>query len=154
MQSCVDHSMHRAAYHFIKALHIPSLSKTKSALQAEDDQNGGDEPEVLDEEDTDVSMDIEASADDVAAMASTTMTNFEPGDVLGQLLAFVNQVRMSSEGVRASLAHICALHQLKPIKLRLWVRTRWGSMSNCLESTLAVQKVSLYNDTFSGAYSS
>jgi hypothetical protein len=132
--------MHRAAYHFINALHIPSLMKTKHTLQAVADS----ESEEL-EDNVDTSTEIEASSDDVAAMASTTMTSFEPGDVLGKILAFINQVRMSSEGVRAYLEHVCVVHQLKPIKLCLWVRTRWGSMSHCLESTLAIQKVSSYN---------
>jgi hypothetical protein len=118
--------------------------KTKRTLQAaaeeleENDDNS-------DDDDIDTSTEIEASSDDVAAMASTTMTNFEPGDVLGKILAFINQVRMSSEGVHAYLEHLCVVHQLKPIKLCLWVRTRWGSMSHCLESTLAIQKVSSYN---------
>ena len=99
--------------------------------------------------DIDMSTDIEASYGDVAAMASTAMTNFEPGDVLGKSLAFVNQVCMSSKGVHAYLNHICAVHQLKPIKLHLWVWTRWGSMSHCLELTLAIQKVSSYVNLFS-----
>jgi hypothetical protein len=127
--------MHRAAYHFIKALHIPSSTQTKCSNKADEND---------DSEDIDVSSEIDASSDDVAAMALTTTTMFEPGDVLGKLLAFVNQVRMSSEGVRAYLDHVCAVHQLKPIKLRLWVRTRWGSMSHCLESALAIQKVRMY----------
>jgi hypothetical protein len=132
--------MHRAAYHFIKTLHIPSFTRTKPAFQAADED---DTRNLNDEsEDIDISTEIDASFDDAAAMALTTTTNFEPGDVLGKLLAFVNQVRMSSEGVRAYLDHVCAVHQLKPIRLRLWVRTRWGSMSHCLESTLAIQKVS------------
>ena len=111
------------------------------------------EPEDLDDgDDIDVSTEIEASSDDVAAMASTTATDFEPGDVLGKLLAFVNQVRMSSEGVCAYLDHVCAVNQLKPIKLCLWVRTRWGSMSHCLESTLAIQKVSSHGNKMSALY--
>ena len=76
-------------------------------------------------------------------MASTTLVSFEPGDVLGKLLTFVNQVHMSSEGVQDYLKHACVVHQLKPMQLHLWVWTRWGSMSNCLESTLAIQKVSV-----------
>ena len=155
VQRCIDHSMHRAAYHFIKTLHIPSFTNAKRALQAVAEEND-DRPEDSDHgdgdhgdgDDIDMSTEIEASSDDVAAMASTTMTNFEPGDVLGKLLAFINQVRMSSEGVRAYLDHLCAVNQLKPIKLRLWVRTRWGSMSHCLESTLAIQKVRSYNNLF------
>ena len=133
--------MHRAAYHFIKTLHIPSFTKAKRNLQA-----GAEEENEDDSDDIDMSTEIEASSDDAAAMASTTMTNFEPGDVLGKLLAFVNQVRMSSEGVRVYLEHLCAVNQLDPIKLCLWIRTRWGSMSHCLESTLAIQKVSSYYD--------
>ncbi len=138
--------MHRAAYHFLKTLHIPSLTKTKCTLRAaEEGANDDDGLEELndDEDDIDVSLEIEASADDVEAMASTTVTDFNPGDVLGKLLALVNQVHMSSEGIRAYIHHLCVVHQLNPIQLRLWVRTRWGSMSNCLESTLAIQKVSM-----------
>lgn len=135
--------MHRAAYHFLKALHIPSLMKTKRMLRAEEESESDEEDGDEEEDDINVSTDIEASADDVEAMASTTVTDFEPGDVLGKLLALVNQVRMSSEGVRDYLLHACVVYQLKPLQLLLWVRTRWGSMSNCLESTLAIQKVSL-----------
>ena len=90
--------MHRAAYHFIKTLHIPSITQTKRTIQAVDEDGNND-----DSEDIDVSTEIEASSDDVVAMALTTTTNFKPGDVLGKLLAFVNQVRMSSEGVCAYL---------------------------------------------------
>ena len=149
---CIDHSMHRAAYHFIKALGIPSLSTTKRKVhtseQDEDDDGresemDEDEDEEEEEEDVDVSLEVDAAADDVEAMASTTVVDFEIGDVLGKLLAFANQVRMSSEGVRDYLDHACIVHQLNPMQLRLWVRTRWGSMSNCLESTLAIQKVCL-----------
>ena len=135
--------MHRAAYHFIKALSISLLTTTKRQLHAAELDHGGngDKFEIQDNDDIDVSLEIEAAADDVEAMASTTLVNFEPGDILGKLLAFVNQVRMSSEGVRDYLKHACVVHQLKPMQLCLWVRTRWGSMSNCLESTLAIQKV-------------
>ena len=143
---CIDHSMHRAAYHFIKALSISSLTSTKSKLHtAEKDQDGpgdgdGDESEML-YDDVNVSLKIEAAADDVKAMASTTLVSFDPGDVLGKLLVFVNQVCMSSEGIQDYLKHAHVVHQLKPMQLCLWVRMRWGSMSNCLESTLAIQKV-------------
>ena len=111
--------MHCATYHFIKSLHISSFTKTKCT--AAEDEND-DQPEDSDN-DIDMSTNIEASSGDVAAMALTAMTNFEPGDVLGKLLAFVNQVCMSSEGVHAYLNHVCAVHQLKPIKLHLWVQT-------------------------------
>jgi hypothetical protein len=140
--------MHRAAYHFLKALSIPSVTSTKRKLrvdneQDDDEKDGNNDDQEEDDEDggdIDISLDIEAAADDVEAMASTTIVDFEPGDILGKLLALVNQVRMSSQGVRDYLIHSCAVHKLKPLQLRLWVRTRWGSMSDCLESTLAIQK--------------
>jgi hypothetical protein len=132
--------MHRGAYHFVKALNISSLTKTKHKGPGDKDGDG-DKLEMQDDDDIDISLEIDAAADDIEAMASTALVTFEPGDVMGKLLAFVNQVRMSSEGVRDYLKHACVVHQLKPMELRLWVRTRWGSMSNCLESTLAIQKV-------------
>jgi len=74
-------------------------------------------------------------------MAATTIVDFDPGDTLGKTLALVNQIRMSSYGVREYLAHACAMCEVKAIELLLWVRSRWGSLSHCLESTLKIQKV-------------
>jgi hypothetical protein len=39
------------------------------------------------------------------------------------------------------LAHCCRLQDVKPIEHLLWVRSRWGSLSHCLEAVLLVQKV-------------
>jgi hypothetical protein len=139
--------MHRAAFHFIKALGIPSLTKTKKTLRTRAAENDDDTEDPEDEDtededaDIDVSMDLEASADDPEAMAATTIVDFDPGDTLGKILALVNQIRMSSDGVREYLAHACAMCEVKAIELLLWVRSRWGSLSHCLESTLKIQKV-------------
>ena len=142
---CIDLSMHQAAYHFIKAFGVPSLTNSKWKL-VKKIPDAQETPEVGNEDDggdIDVSLEIDASADDAEAMTDATVTSFDPGDTLGKLLAFVNQVRMSSEGVREYLTWACVLQDIKPLELRLWVCTRWGSLSHCLESTLAVQKVSL-----------
>jgi hypothetical protein len=143
LRRCIDHAMHRAAYHFIKALGIPSISKKRTKARAKDDNDGDkvdddqeEDGQVDDNADIDVSMDIEASADDPEAMETTTIVEFEPGDTLRKLLALVNQVRMSSEGVREYLARVCAMNSVKPIELRLWVRSCWGSLSDCLEVAL------------------
>jgi hypothetical protein len=155
--------MHRAAFHFIKALGVPPRvtgKRKRSRKGAEDDDvadGDGDEGAekdvnaedndadgVGDEEDDpdiDLSMDVDASSNDAEAMAETLIVDFEPGDTLGKLLAFVNQVRVSSEDVRDYLAHACCMHNIKPIELRLWVRSRWGSLSHCLSAALEVQKV-------------
>ena len=152
--------MHRAAFHFIKALGVPSQvtrtgkhKRTQKGAEDDDDEAEDDDAEVddakdndeetddTDDTDLDVSMDVDASADDVEAMAETLAVDFEPGDTVGKLLAFVNQVQMSSEDVREYLAHSCRMQNIKPIELRLWVRSRWGSLSHCLSATLEVQKV-------------
>jgi hypothetical protein len=65
-------------------------------------------------------------------MKSVTNVEFELGDTIGKLLAFINQVRVSSKGVREYLAHCCRHQGVKPIELLLWVRSRWGSLSHCL----------------------
>jgi hypothetical protein len=152
--------MHRAAYHFIRELNVPLMRKghkskscTKDRAEAEDanvpksennevddndaegDLMGDDNPDV------DVSMDIDASANNTEAMMGTTIVDFNTGDTLGKLLAFINQVCMSSEGVRQYLTEMCIMHHIKPIELYLWVCTCWGSLSNCLKSALQIQKV-------------
>ena len=148
---CIDHSMHQAAYNFIKAFSILSSMNSKRKLAQKTPNNDGNIDEDAtedveaddDEADINVSMDIDASTDDTDAMIGTTITSYDPGDMLGKLLALDNQVQMSSEGVHEYLTHACVLQNIKPIELRLWVRTQWGSLSHCLESTLEVQKVNL-----------
>ena len=139
---CIDHSMHRAAYHFIQALGMPSMAKIKRKVSRKKGEVD-DEEESDDDEDTDIdiSMAIEADADDPEAMAALADVDYDIGDTLGKLMAFVNQLRMSSEGTREYLFRMCIMQNIKPIELLLWIRTRWGSLTHCLESTLTVQKV-------------
>ena len=153
--------MHRAAFHFIKALGVPSRVTGKHKCSWKDVGNGGDEnndengngngaegdetAKVDDDEeedtDIDISIDDDASANDAEAMAETLLVDFEPGDTLGKLLAFVNQVRMLSEDVQEYLAHSCCMHNIKPIELHLWVHSCWhcwGSRAHCLSAMLEV----------------
>ncbi len=108
-----------------------------SRTEGDADKDDADE----DDADIDVSMVIEADADDAEAMAATTVVDFDPGDTLGKLMAFVNQLQMSSEEVQDYLFCTCTIQNVKPIEILLWIRTRWGSLSHCLESTISVQKV-------------
>lgn len=144
--------MHRAAYHFIKALGISSLTRkrqrkgaatVRATLDSGDEESEGDVDDELedDEANVDISMNIEASADDADEMAETMNIEFELGDTIGKLLAFVNQVRVLSEGVREYLAHCCRHQGVKPIELLLWVCSRWGSLSHCLGTVLIVHEV-------------
>jgi hypothetical protein len=148
MLRCIDHAMHRGAAAFIKALGIGPLLKAKAAIRKSrvTDDDAGDEDEDGDGDgddiDIDISMEIDATADDVEAMDGTMVVDFTPGDTIGKALAFVNQMRLSCEGTRDYLDEILAAKNLSPLELRLWVRTRWGSMSNFLEVLLRIQKVS------------
>jgi hypothetical protein len=158
--------MHRTAYHFIRELNVPltrkgckSKSCTKDRAEAKDanvpksennevDDNDA-EGDLMGDDDLDVnvSMDIDASADDTEAMMGIMIVNFDTGDTLGKLLAFINQVYMSSEGVHQYLTEMCVMHHIKPIELCLWVHTCWGSLSDCLKSALQIQKVRQLDST-------
>ncbi|KAJ3503385.1 hypothetical protein NMY22_g18264 [Coprinellus aureogranulatus] len=129
---CIDHSMHRGAHHFIKALGVSSITASRANVH-------GRANAVDDEDDVDVSLEIEADADDTEAILASTNVDFDIGDIIGKLLAFVNQLQMSSEPVREFLVHLCRTNGLLVFVLKLWVRTRWASLSDCLESCLRIR---------------
>ncbi|KAM6499174.1 Ribonuclease H-like domain containing protein [Amanita muscaria] len=150
---CINHAINLAAAWFIKGLGIPSAAKVKHAIHGkqyeaadstddgDDGQEESDEDDVADEEfDVDVNPDLEANADDEDAMLGTTITDFEPGDVVGKVMAFVNQVRASSEPTRDFLKQLCLTNGCKPCDLKLWVKTRWGSLSDCFEVALGMRR--------------
>jgi hypothetical protein len=100
--------MHLMACHFVKALKIAPLARVKQQLHAkgnddetegtnEEDEEAGDDEDELD---VDTSMEVEASADDVEALREASLTDFEPGDVVGKLMAFVSQLRSCGEDTR------------------------------------------------------
>ena len=117
------------ATHFVKALGIPALSKTKQQIDIEDDF------------DVDVSMDIEASTDDAGEIQMSMITDFDAGDVVGKLMAFIAQLRQCSEDTRTYLEHLAVSYGCPPLAIKIWVRTRWGSLSDCFRVVLILQKV-------------
>jgi len=109
-----------AAMHFIKALGIPTSSKLKCTIHRsrgkgkekwvlegsdfEDDDSGdegsGNDVDQYDNDDKfniKVNTEIEATSDDIEAMLGTTITDFEVGNVIGKVMAFVNQLQPVSE---------------------------------------------------------
>lgn len=136
------------ATHFIAALKIPSLLMTKEELRkgqnstvaidnndAMDDSNDDE-----DENDVDTSMDVEATGHEAAAKDTST-TSFRPGDVVGKIMAFISQLRSSGENVRDYLKKICISRGCPPLEIKVWVRTRWGSLSDCFRVILSQRKV-------------
>ena len=101
--------IHLMATHFIKALGIPSLSRTKQ--QIEDGFN------------VDVSMDPEASTDDAKEIQMSMITDFNAGNVIEKLMAFIAQLWQCSEDTRKYLEHLALSYGYPPLKLNIWVCT-------------------------------
>ena len=85
-------------------------------------------------------MEVEATADDADAILAANITDFDPGDVIGKLLAFIAQIRQCSEGTRAYLIQLCVENGC-PLEIVVWVHTWWGSLYDCFDRVIAVRKV-------------
>jgi hypothetical protein len=154
------------ACHFVTALKIPSLQTIKSTLHnvwdaagaveddemdnndgdKVDDNNDGDKVDDNNEDENDVfdvdtSMDIEAAKDDTVAIKATCVTSFRPGDVVGKIMAFIAQLRASSEDTREYLKKISISRGCNTLEIKVWVHGRWGSLSDCFRVILSQQKV-------------
>ena len=133
--------------HFIKALGISSHSQTLQKIQksvlgenlVDADHDVEPNEEYNEDLDIDTRMEAEAFSDEAEALLASTNTDFDAGDIIGKLMAFINQVRMSSEGTRDYLKELCVSNSLPPLELKLWCRTRWGSLSDCLRVVLEVR---------------
>jgi hypothetical protein len=95
--------------------------------RGDEDDIDDDEAEVKDEEDTTMGDLL----DD---------TTFDPKDILGKILAFVNQVR-SSPQARTYFRKLCVEENVKPLQLLKWVRTRWASLYDLISRLIEVRPV-------------
>lgn len=87
-------------------------------------------------------MEVEASEDDLDAIHEASVTHFDAGDVVGKLMALVSQLRLCGEDTRNYLKYLSLSNGAPDWEIKLWVRTRWGSLSDCFRTVLAVRKVS------------
>ena len=140
--------MHLMACHFIKALNIAPLARVKQQLhgkgKAAEGEEADEEAEASasdDELDVDTNMEVEASADDSDALREASETDFEPGDIVGKMMAFIAQLRSSGEDTRDYLKRLGDMQGCPRLEIKLWIRTRWGSLSDCFHVTLTLQKV-------------
>jgi hypothetical protein len=131
------------ACHFITALNVPGLGWTNTKLCASSSVE-----EELDEFDerlnVDISMETEASADNVDTMHAAYDVTFEAGDVVGKLMAFIAQICSYSNDTQQYLMQIAVSLGCPSWKIKLWVHTHWGSLSDCFHTVLAIQKVCQY----------
>ena len=82
---CIEHMIHLMACHFVTALNVAGIRRTKKNLhqQANELNNEANKPF-----DIDTSMEIEPSSNNTEAIHMASNTNFDPGDIVGKLLAF------------------------------------------------------------------
>ena len=133
------------AAHFIKKLNIQGLQSTKRVLSQNNSttlQNG----ENLDDEygkgfDVETCMEAEASPTKADAILEAYSTDFVAGDTVGKLMAFISQIRASSEVTRVYLCELCQSNNCPTWEIKLWICTCWGSLSDCFHVVLGVQRV-------------
>jgi hypothetical protein len=117
---CMEHAIHCASRAFVNTVCPTPMASVKSKLAAED----YDFP--------DGSMaDIDDTTDDLD-------TVFDPADLLGKVLAFINQVRASPQA-RAFFHKLCKDESLPPLQLLKWIRTRWASLYDLINRLLDVR---------------
>ena len=137
---CIEHSIHLMACHFVTALDVPGIGRTKKKIHAPN--SAQQELNEFEEGfDVDISMEVEALPDDAEAMHAAFDTSFETDDIVGKLLAFIAQLRACGDDVREYLLQIAMSLGCPPWEIKLWVHTRWGSLGDCFRTVLAIQKV-------------
>ena len=109
---CMEHVIHCATWAFISKVSPAPMTSIRSDLGADD--NSDDDDDVLDAEE------------------------FDPADLLGKVLAFVNQVRASPQA-RAFFLKLCKDENLPELQLLKWVRTRWASLYDLINRVLDVR---------------
>jgi hypothetical protein len=109
------------------------------AVDDETDDNNEDENDLFD---VDTSMDIEVAEGDTGAIKAAPVTSFRPGDVVGKIMAFIAQLQSSSEDTHEYLKKKISISRgCNALEIKIWVRGRWKSLSDCFRVILSQQKV-------------
>lgn len=118
--SCMEHSLHLSAHHFIKALRKTGTGHVEY----------GDDDLALDFNHGEEGVEEEGDGE------------FTPGDQLGKILALVGLIRKSPQA-RAFWIQQCKRENLPLHALKGWVRTRWGSLYDVIQDLVDRRNVSL-----------
>ncbi|KAN0105155.1 hypothetical protein V8E52_011317 [Russula decolorans] len=108
------------ACHFVTALNVPGIGRTKKKIHAPGSAQQDLADEFEESFDVDISIDVEALPNDAEAMHAAFDISFEPGDVVGKLLAFIAQVRACSDDVREYLLQIATSLGCPSWEIKLW----------------------------------
>ncbi|KAH9007830.1 hypothetical protein EDB84DRAFT_1447292 [Lactarius hengduanensis] len=131
---CMEHTVHLAAHDFIQAIN-PTSRRSKTKASTGEPEEGGDDGEATggDEDWTADWEELENTLDNEEVDDTVT---FQPGDLLGKAIALITQIRRSPQA-NSYFQTVCAEEGVKPLELKKWVRTRWGSMYDLLERLLS-----------------
>ena len=133
------------AAHFIKKLNIRGLQSTKRVLSQNNSttlHNGENLDDKYGEDfNVETCMGAEASPTEADAILEAYSTDFVAGDTVGKLMAFISQIRASSEVTRVYLCELCQSNNCLTWEIKLWIHTRWGSFSDCFRVVLGVQRI-------------
>jgi hypothetical protein len=110
---CMEHAIHCMSRAFISKMGLVPMVSIKLALSLNPGADTIDEGGI-----EDPAADVNVADDD---------TDFDPADLLGKVLAFVNQV-CSSPQAHAFFQKLCKDESLEPLQLLKWVRTCWASL--------------------------
>ena len=86
-------------------------------------------------EDHDIPDGLMADIDDTM---DDSDTEFDPADLLGKVLAFINQVRALPQAC-AFFHKLCKDENLLPLQLLKWICTRWASLYDLINRLLDVR---------------
>jgi hypothetical protein len=128
---CMEHSVHAATRALVETIAPTPIHLVKRALGQQAHR------EAEDDDDLDV---IEPDSDNDDDSAGGDNFDFDPKDILGKILAFVNQVR-SSPQARKYFQKLCVEENIAPLQLLKWVRTRWASLYDLITRLLDVRPV-------------
>jgi hypothetical protein len=123
---CMEHAVHCASQAFVNSVCPTPMASIKSKLAADEDN---DTLEAIGE--------ITATADTADLDGLLDAEEFNPADLLGNVLVFINQV-CSSHQAHAFFHKLCKDENLPPLQLLKWVCTRWASLYDLITCLLDV----------------
>jgi hypothetical protein len=125
----MEHSMHCATRAVIETVSPTPIHLMKKKLAMATNNT------ALDDDEDDLAMEGQPEDD---GDNSDDDFDFDPKDILGKILAFVNQVR-SSPQARTYFKRLCEEEKVRVLQLLKWVRTRWASLYDLICRLLDVR---------------
>ena len=129
----MEHAFHVSVKHFTAALDILSLEKTKCRIHGTSSSKTAEVKTMMLRPVWTLRPQLMTQRLFLILLLSILQ--------LGKVLAFVNQICLCGEDTQKYLTILCTTNGCKPLKIKLWVRTHWGSVADCFGRVLELCKV-------------